>query len=1138
MSIEIQTARRTAIAILSLAAVYLIAGKFGLSLAIEHPSASAIWPPSGIALAALVLWGYRIWPGVFLGAFLVNITTEGDFATTLGIASGNTLGALSGAWLINHFANGHKVFERAKNIFKFVFLAAFLSTAVSATFGVTSLALRGYAPLDRSAGIWFTWWLGDLTGDLLIVPLLVIWLTQPYPDLKPRRILEAAGLLLSVVSLGYIVFLSGAVRGLEYVLILPLLWAAFRFGQRGAITAAFLTSSIALLGTVHGFGPFATGSPNQSLLNLQGFMGTTAMAFLMLASVISEQMRAEQRLEIQQAVSRILADSPDLKDAGSKILQVLCKRAKWTTGAIWNVEQTANELACVEFWHGASAEAPLFEADSRQRRFPPGIGLPGRVLNNGDAAWIPDVTKDSNFPRAPVAAQDGLRAAFGFPIKVAHEVVGVIECFSREVREIDDDFLRIVGDIGSQLGRFMERKRAEEALLESEKELADFFASAAESLHWVGRDGTILRANLAELKMLGYTEAEYVGRNIAEFHVDPKVIEEVLKRLAQGEILKDFSARMRCKDGSILDVLINSSVYWKNGLFTHTRCFTRDITSLKRAEEARAMLAAIVESSDDAIISKNLDGMITSWNTAAERLFGYRPEEIIGQSILRLIPSERHDEETTILSRVRRGEPVDHYETVRVSRDGRRIDVSLTVSPLRNSAGIIVGASKIARDITERKRAEALLGRAKNELIKANEQLERRVQERTADLEEANAALLRNIEEQKRLEEQLRQAQKMESIGTLAGGIAHDFNNTLNIIKAYATLISARYPASQQIVESTKIINEEVDRGAAVVRQLLTLARKTETCLARTDANQVVRRVSELIKETFPKTIGVKLNLERTLYPVLADSNQVNQALLNICLNARDAMPTGGELTLATEMIDQNSLQARYPEASATAHVCIAVTDTGTGMEESVRSRVFEPFFTTKEFGEGTGLGLAMVYGIVKNHHGIVDFESEPGLGTTFLLYLPVFQGDARSVSDEITEGKLPVPSLAKQSTVLVVEDEPAMVHLLKNGLLHEGYRVLVAMDGAEAIDLYQRHGREIDIVLMDLGLPKVTGSDVIRTIKKLNHGVNIIVTTGYIEPELKSELFGAGIKEYIQKPYSVTEVLRRITDNLKTAEF
>ena len=1134
MSIEVKTPRRTLTAILSLAVVYFFAGKFGLSLATEHPSASAIWPPSGIALAALLLCGYRLWPGIFIGAFLVNITTEGNLATTLGIASGNTLEAFVGAWLIDRFANGRKVFERAKNIFKFILLAALMSTALGATVGVSSLALGGYAPWDRYAAIWFTWWLGDMAGDLLVAPLLVIWLTAPYPHLTPGKILEAAGVLLSIVISGYIVFLSGAPLGLEYVLMLPLLWAAFRFGRRGSITAAFFISAIALAGTIQGHGPFAAAGPDEALLDLQGFTTALAMVALVLAGAISERMRAEQRVEIQEAVSRILAESPDLAEAGPKILRVLCERAHWSAGAIWRVDRTADELACVEFWQLASAPAPLFEAESRKRKFPSGVGLPGRVLSAREATWIPDVTKDNNFPRAAIAAREGLHAAFGFPIKRGHEVVGVVECFSQEVREIDDDFLRIVDDIGNQLGQFVERTRAEEALRQSEEELADFFDTAAESLHWVGPDGTILRANPAELNMLGYTEPEYVGRNIAEFHADAEVIEDILERLTRGEILDDFPARMRCKDGSLRHVLINSSVYRKNGVFVHTRCFTRDVTRLQHAEEARAMLAAIVESSSDAIISKNLDGTITSWNGGAERLFGYRGEEMIGQSVLRLIPPQRHEEETANLARLRRGERIDHYETVRAARDGRLIDVSLTVSPIRNSEGIIIGASKIARDITERKHAEKLLGQAKDDLLEANEQLEKRVQERTADLEQAHAALLKKIEEQKALEEQLRQAQKMESIGTLAGGIAHDFNNTLNIIKAYAQLLGASPPTSRQIIESTKIINEEVERGAAVVRQLLTLARKTETRLARTDANRIVLTVSELIKQAFPKAIEIRLDLDPALLPVLADANQINQALLNICVNARDAMPQGGVITLATKMIGADALPQRQAEFSPNPYVCIAVTDTGTGMDETVRSRAFEPFFTTKEFGEGTGLGLAMVYGIVKNHHGVVDLESAPGRGATIRLLLPAFEADDRVVAGEKNE-KIPAAcGPAKESIVLIVEDEERMVQLLKSALLKKGYGVLVAMDGAEAIELYQRRGDEIDLVLMDLGLPKVNGSEVIRVMKKQNPGVHIIVTTGYLEPDLKAELLGVGIKEYIQKPYFVPHVLQRIGEYLQ----
>ena len=1005
-------------AIASLAAVYFLAGKFGLSLAVVHPSVSAIWPPSGIALAALLLWGSRLWPGIFLGAFLVNITTQGNLLTTLAIASGNTLEPLWGAWLLNQFANGSKVFERARNTFSFVFLAALISTTVSATIGVSSLTLGGYTPWSQYAAVWLTWWLGDATGVLLITPLIVIWLTQPYPELKSGQVLEASGLLIALLSVGYIVFMVKTDPGLEYLTVLPLLWAAFRFGQRGAITASFLMSGIALAGTVQGVSTFAAAGTNASLLYLQGFAGTIATSALVLASVIAERIRAEQRLEVQEAVSRILAESPHLKEGGRRILQVLCERGNWSTGAIWRVDHAADALVCVEFWHLPSVAVAKFEAVSRQLTFARGIGLPGRVWSTGSAVCVPDLTKDSNFARVAVAAHEGLRAGFGFPIIVTHEILGVIECFSREAREPDDEFLRMMADIGGQIGRFIERKRSE-----------------------------------------------------------------------------------------------------------------NDITLLNQR------LRAVLDTAADGIITIDDRGIVQSVNAAAERIFGYASAEIIGQNVAALMPESYAREHDSYLEKyLRTGEK----KIIGIGREveGRRKDGTTFPADLAISEthlGDYRAFTGIVRDITERKRTEILLKQAKDELLQANQQLEKRVQERTADLEKANDALLANLEQQQRLEEQLRQAQKMESIGTLAGGIAHDFNNSLNIIRGYATLTSAQSPASSQVIENTKIIIDEVDRAASVVRQLLTLARKTETRLVLIDANQIVVTVSELIKQTFPKTINVSLQLDQQLLPVLADSNQLNQALLNICVNARDAMPVGGELTLKTEMIRQDAMQSRHPEVPGQPHVCIVITDTGLGMDEIMRSRIFEPFFTTKGIGEGTGLGLAMVYGIIKNHRGSIDVESEPGLGTTFRLYLPALQQGDEPLVDEATSAKTIVTSSANsKATVFVVEDELAMVRLLRMILSRAGYRVLAALDGAKALELYRQHKDEIDIVVIDLGLPEVTGWEVIRTMKEQNPGVKVIITTGYLQPELKSELLGSEVKAYIHKPYAVDKVLEALESTLQ----
>ncbi len=280
---------------------------------------------------------------------------------------------------------------------------------------------------------------------------------------------------------------------------------------------------------------------------------------------------------------------------------------------------------------------------------------------------------------------------------------------------IDDSAAPISDEQGRLFGVVLvfrsvaERRRKEAELRSSEQQLSDFFENASVGMHWVGPDGTILRVNRAELDLLGYGREEYVGHHIAEFHADQNLIADMLRRLGAGETLRDFEAQMRCKDGSLKDVLVDSSVLWEDGRFVHTRCFTRDITDRRRAELAHARLAAIVESSQDAIISKTLDSRIVSWNAGAEHLFGYTAQEAVGQSILLLIPPERHHEERMILERLGRGERIEHYETVRVTKSGRRIDVSLTISPLRDGAGRIVGASKIARDVTARKLTERRL---------------------------------------------------------------------------------------------------------------------------------------------------------------------------------------------------------------------------------------------------------------------------------------------------------------------------------------------------------------------------------------------------------------------------------------------
>ena len=515
----------------------------------------------------------------------------------------------------------------------------------------------------------------------------------------------------------------------------------------------------------------------------------------------------------------------------------------------------------------------------------------------------------------------------------------------------------------------------------SEAELLDFIETAAVGLHCISSDGIILWANQTELDMLGYAKEDYIGHPVTQFHVDTAVLDDILARLARGERVIDCEAHMRRKDGTIRHVLINSSGYFDNGKFLYTRCFTQDITEYNWAERASALLSSIVDSSDDAIISKDLNSIITSWNQSAERLFGYKASEAIGRPITMLIPPDRLDEERRIIERLKRGERVDHFETIRVRKDGSHLDISLTISPVKDSNGRIIGASKIARDITERKYIE-------HQRQEFNHQLERMVAERTGELQEANRALLRDMEQRERLQEQLRHSQKFESLGVLAAGVAHDLNNLLNIIQGYALTLSPE-ASDDEIEESTEAITETTKRGATLVKQLLTLARKTEIKTEIVDVNRIVEALSGLIKGTFPKNIDISLELTPGPLTILADASQITQVLLNLCVNARDAMPDGGALKLNTYSVDGSELVI-YDEPPAQRYACIDVIDTGMGMDENIQSKIFEPFFTTKEIGKGTGLGLAVTYGIVKTHRGVINVESEPSHGTSFHVYFPL----------------------------------------------------------------------------------------------------------------------------------------------------
>ena len=440
--------------------------------------------------------------------------------------------------------------------------------------------------------------------------------------------------------------------------------------------------------------------------------------------------------------------------------------------------------------------------------------------------------------------------------------------------------------------------------------------------------------------------------------------------------------------------------------------------------------------------------------------------------------------------------------------------VMAKATPLLNADGSVREWVGTCTDVDDQKRAK--------------ERLENTVAERTRELQQANAALLRDMEKRKKLEEQLLQAQKMEGIGTLAAGIAHDFNNILNIIQGYAFLLREYGARNKQIGESLAVINETVQRGSTLVQQLLTLARKSSTAFECVNANVLIEELIALISQTFPKTVELSSTLELDLPPIMADKNQIEQALLNLCVNARDAMPDGGRLIFKTQSIDGAALQGLDGTMEG-RYVCIEVSDTGLGMDESIRKRIFEPFFTTKDIGKGSGLGLSVVYGIVQNHGGSINVESKPASGTCFRLYFPITPSD---VSGEDPIANLDTETTATSNgaaTVLVIEDEQNILNVLERTLLQQGYRVLKATDGEKALEIYRCHEQTIDAVVLDIGLPKIAGRDVLLKIKNENPDVKIVIASGYLEPELKAEIEQAGVNYFLHKPYMLDDMVKTL---------
>ena len=758
-----------------------------------------------------------------------------------------------------------------------------------------------------------------------------------------------------------------------------------------------------------------------------------------------------------------------------------------------------------------------------------------------------------------------------------------------------------------------QRKGQEQALHESEERYRTVTETASEAIITIDESSKILFVNRAAELTFGYAGEEMLGQELTMLMPDylRNLHRAGLKRYAatgekhiawHGTELPGLH-----KSGAEIPLEISFGEFIRNG----ERFFTgicRDITERKQAEEERERLAAIVASSQEAIISI-VDDHIASWNAGAEKIYGYTEAEAVGQHISLLLPPERVAELEQTRGKLQRNERIEYLETERLRKDGSRIDVSVSVSPIKDDGGRVIGAATIARDITERKRierelrrseerysdlvenahdiiythdlqgnytsinkaGERITGYTKQESLKMNlaqavapesiEYSRRMMRQKLAGDEETiyeldilakdgrripievNTRLIyqdgvpvgvqgigRDVTERKHLEQQLRQSQKLEAIGQLAGGVAHDFNNLLTAIIGYSDLLLRQLGKDARFRAEVEEISAAGKRAAALTNQLLAFSRRQVLQPVVLNLNDVVVNIERMLRRLIGEDIDIVTVTEDGLGLTKIDRGQCEQVLMNLAVNARDAMPNGGKLTIETTNVDLDETYTRHhPEIIPGRYILLAVSDTGLGIDAETQSHIFEPFFTTKDQGKGTGLGLSTVYGIVRQSSGHIWVYSEPGHGATFKVYFPRV--------DEVGESRtaqLESPStLSGSENIMLVEDDESVRNLTRLVLEEQGYTVLAAESGAKALEAFGPLATAIDLVVTDVIMPQMNGAELVTRLQEMHPQVKVLYVSGYTEEAtIHRGVLLQGV-DFLQKPFTPEGLARKVREVL-----
>ena len=637
-------------------------------------------------------------------------------------------------------------------------------------------------------------------------------------------------------------------------------------------------------------------------------------------------------------------------------------------------------------------------------------------------------------------------------------------------------------DITARKQAEAEREQAFMAFQESETRFRRLVESNIIGIILLDLGGTIIEANDAFLRMVGYTREDvHLGHLRLNEMTSPEyrhLEERAIAEFITSRVCTPFEQEFIRQDGSRVPAVVGGALVEESQ--QNALCFVLDISDRKQAEQKIREQAALLDITTDAILVRDLNNQIQFWNKGAEHLYGWKDQEAVGKNANELLYR------VGTLSQLENNQKsLAQYgswqgELYQVTKEGQEIIVASRWTVMRDKNGQPKSILTVNTDITEKKL----------------------------------------------LETQVLRAQRMESIGTLASGIAHDLNNALAPILISIQLLEQKLP-DEQSQRLLKMLEKNTRRGADLVKQVLSFARGLEGQRTTLQLGPLISDIEQIAKQTFPKAVEINTDIPtQNLWTISGNTTQLHQVLMNLCLNARDAMPEGGILDISAQnlWIDENYARMNI-EAKVGPYVVITVADTGVGIPREIIDRIFEPFFTTKELGQGTGLGLSTVLGIIKSHGGFVNVYSEIGKGTQFKVYLPVAHPvDTKSIAGE------PHELLAGHGEViLVVDDEDSVREITKTSLETYGYRVLVASDGIEAVALYTQHKEDISVVLIDMMMPSMDGPTTIRVLQKINPQVKIIGVSGLVSNHKMIELVGNNVKTFLPKPYTSTELLKNL---------